>query len=71
MLKRASLRGHASVIEPQTPEFAAAAAVYLDKLPASKLMFSLGDFDLIRVSLQEIRFVAGFGQAFTVAAGDL
>ena len=69
MLKRASLQGSAHVIEPKTAEFSAASAVYLRKLPASKMMFSLGDFDLIRVRLEEIRFVAGFGQAFTVTGG--
>jgi putative heme iron utilization protein len=66
-LKRASLRGLARVVERTDPTYARAEALYLAKLPSSRMMFSLGDFDLLRIEISEIRFVAGFGQAFTIS----
>ncbi len=71
MLKRASIAGSAQVIARGTEDHATAAECYLSHLPASRMLFSLGDFDLIRVEIREVRFVAGFGQAFTFAAGEL
>jgi putative heme iron utilization protein len=65
-LKRASLRGLATVVERSDADYARTEALYLAKLPSSRMMFSLGDFDLLRIQISEIRFVAGFGQAFTV-----
>ena len=65
-LKRASLRGRAAVVERADEGYERAEALYLAKLPSSRMMFSLGDFDLLRIKISEIRFVAGFGQAFTV-----
>jgi putative heme iron utilization protein len=65
-LKRAALRGAAQVLERSHADYANAEEIYLTKLPASRMMFTLGDFDLLKIEISEIRFVAGFGEAFTV-----
>jgi heme iron utilization protein len=67
MLQRASLHGKATLLDKESAAFAHAAECYLTKLPASKMMFSLGDFDLLSIHIKEIRYIAGFGQAFTIA----
>ena len=66
LLRRAALTGTASLIPKDSPDFPAASSRYLDQLPASRLMFSLPDFDLFRISLREIRYVEGFGRAFSL-----
>jgi putative heme iron utilization protein len=65
LLRRAALTGTASLIPKDSPDFPAASSRYLDQLPASRLMFSLPDFDLFRIDLHEIRYVEGFGRAFS------
>lgn len=71
MLGRVSLQGTAAVVERSDPSYEAAAAQYLARLPASRMMFSLGDFDLLRVQIRSIRYVAGFGQAHSFFPDEL
>ena len=71
MLGRVSLQGTAAVVDRSDPSYEAAAAQYLARLPASRMMFSLGDFDLLRVQIRSIRYVAGFGQAHSFFPDEL
>ena len=70
-LARVTVQGNAAKIEKETADYAQAKALYLAASPASELMFSLPDFDLIRISITSGRYIAGFGRAFPFAAEDL
>jgi putative heme iron utilization protein len=71
LLGRVSLQGTAEVVERSHPSYESTAAQYLARLPASRMMFSLGDFDLLRVTISTVRYVAGFGQAFSFSPDEL
>jgi putative heme iron utilization protein len=71
MLGRVSLQGTAAVVERSDPSYESAAAQYLARLPASRMMFSLGDFDLLRVQIRSVRYIAGFGQAHSFSPDEL
>lgn len=64
-LKRLSLSGRAEKIEKGTPAYESAKARFLARIPASRLMFDLPDFDLFRVTLTSGRYVGGFGKTIS------
>jgi len=70
-LARVTMQGRAAKIDKAGPEYVQAKARFLDLLPASDLMFSLPDFDLIRVVFSSGRFIAGFGKIVTFTAQEL
>jgi putative heme iron utilization protein len=70
-LGRVALQGTAEVVERSDPSYESAAAQYLARLPASRMMFSLGDFDLLRVQIRTVRYIAGFGQAHSFTPDEL
>lgn len=65
-LARVSLRGVAEVLPRTDPGYAEVKKIYLERFPAAEQLFSLGDFNLWRITLQGGRFVAGFGRAFNL-----
>lgn len=69
-LPRASLRGTAKPCPPEAPEYAAARAAYLARLPDSETLFSFGDFSLFVIEVHAVRFVAGFGRAHSFTASQ-
>jgi hypothetical protein len=69
-LPRVSLQCRAERIDKNEPEYEAAKQTYLAKLSTSALMFSLPDFDLIRLIPTSGRYVAGFGRAFTLSQAN-
>ncbi len=69
-LPRVSVQGQASVCMPEAPDHAAARAAYLARLPDAEALFGFGDFSLFLIEPQFLRYVAGFGRAYTVTAGQ-
>ncbi len=65
-LKRLSLSGRATKIEKGTPEYEQAKAHFLARIPASRLMFELPDFDLFRIAFTGGRYTGGFGKAVSL-----
>jgi len=70
LLMRASLQGQVTIIEREEPRHALYRTRYLERLPDSARLFDFPDFILFRLVISEIRFVAGFGQAYTYRAGE-
>lgn len=68
-LPRITLEGKVEIIGRDVSEYAAARAVYLAKLPAAEQLFGFGDFVLLRLKVETLRYVGGFGRAHTVSAG--
>lgn len=68
---RVSLGCRAELLAKDGPDFAPARERYLAKYPGHKLMFGLGDFDLLRLRPQSGLMNAGFGRAFAVTPADL
>jgi putative heme iron utilization protein len=71
LLARASLQGSVEILTRESEAYHEAKAIYLAKLPDSEQLFEFPDFLLFRFIPNEIRFVGGFGQAFTFDAGQL
>ncbi len=69
-LPRVSVQGLASVCPPEAPDHAAARAAYLAKLPEAEELFGFGDFSLVLITPMSLRYVAGFGRAYAVTAGQ-
>lgn len=71
LLARTTLQGSVEVIQRDSDEYREAKQIYLEKLPDSEQLFEFPDFLLFRFITGEIRFVGGFGQAFTYSAEQL
>lgn len=69
-LPRASLQGTVESIGRESLAYPACRAAYLQRLPDSAQLFDFSDFLLFRLVIEEIRFVGGFGQAFTYRRED-
>ena len=67
-LPRATLQGKAQVPTPDSPDWHTARAAYLARFPQAATMTELGDFRLVRIHVEQIRQIAGFGAAYTVDA---
>jgi len=65
-LARLSLQGTAETVTKTDPRYERIRNVYLKRFPKAEKLFSLGDFNLWRISPKGGRFVAGFGQAFNL-----
>jgi len=65
-LPRATLQGRAQAPTPDSPGWHTARASYLARFPEAAAMMELGDFRLVRILIDQIRQIAGFGAARTV-----
>ena len=65
-LARLSLNGTAEVLPRTNPHYPQVKHAYLTRFPEAEQLFSLGDFNLWRISPKGGRFVAGFAQAFNI-----
>lgn len=70
-LARVSLQGVASPLPPTDAEYEAVRTAYVQRFPPAAMTVSLGDFAFYRVEPQRGRFVAGFGQIFTLTKASL
>jgi putative heme iron utilization protein len=65
-LARLSLTGTAGILPRTNPHYPQVKHAYLARFPEAEQFFSLGDFNLWRISPKGGRFVAGFAQAFNI-----
>ena len=70
-LARLSLNGTAGILPRTDPHYARARHNYLSHFPEAEQLFSLGDFNLWRISPKSGRFVAGFAQAYNIVPETL
>lgn len=69
-LARVTAQGQAHPIDPGTKEYGEAREDYLARFPDAAMLFDLGDFSLFVIKPLSVRFVAGFGQAVTLASEE-
>lgn len=69
--QRASFACRAEIVARDAPDHAATKAAYLAALPKHEMMFSLGDFDLVRLRPAGGLWNAGFGRAYPLDAASL
>ena len=65
-LARVSLQGVAEILPKDDREYIRIKHLYLIRFPESEALFSLGDFNLWRITPKHGRFVAGFARAFNL-----
>lgn len=65
-LARVSLQGTAELLPRDASDYTQIRNQYLKRFPESEPLFSLGDFNLWRITPKSGRFVAGFGLAFNL-----
>jgi putative heme iron utilization protein len=70
-LPRVSIDGLARRLEPQSPDWQAARSAYLARFPEAEPMTGFGDFSFFAIALTQVRQVAGFGAARSLAVKDL
>jgi hypothetical protein len=70
-LARLSLQGTAGILPQTDSHYAQAKHNYLTRFPEAEQFFSLGDFNLWRISPGGGRFVAGFAQAYNIVPETL
>jgi len=65
-LARVSIRGFAEILPGTDPSYAQVKKIYLERFPEAGQLFSLGDFNIWKITPKGGRFVAGFGRAFNL-----
>ena len=70
-LGRVSIRGIAEILPRTDPGYAQVRKVYLERFPEAEQFFSLGDFNIWKITPKSGRFVAGFGRAFNLVSEAL
>lgn len=70
-LARLSLNGTAEMLPRIDPHYPQVRHAYLARFPEAEQLFSLGDFNLWRISPKSGRFVAGFAQAYNIVPETL
>ena len=70
-LARVTLQGDVTVIDRDGDAYNDCREKYIQALPASQQLFSFADFVLFKFSVDQVRFVAGFGKSFTLSAETL
>jgi hypothetical protein len=70
-LARVSLQGTAGPLPRDASDYPRAKDLYLKRFPEAEQLFSLGDFNLWKITPKSGRFVAGFGRAFNLVPETL
>lgn len=70
-LVRVSIRGTAEILPRTDLGYAQIKKTYLKRFPEAEQLFSLGDFNLRKITPNGGRYVAGFGCAFNIGAEAL
>ncbi len=70
-LMRVSLNGTAEMILQNASDYVRIKNLYLQRFPEAEQLFSLGDFNLWKITPKSGRFVAGFGRAFNLVPETL
>ncbi len=64
---RVTLLGRAEPLPHDSDAYTAAKAQYLARFPTAAVTFTLGDFRLVRLPFDTVRFVSGFGRAYSLS----
>ena len=70
-LARVTLQGSVTVIGRDCGVYHDCREKYIQALPESQQLFSFADFVLFKFSVDQVRFVAGFGKSFTLSSETL
>jgi putative heme iron utilization protein len=70
-LPRLTVNGRVRALAPGSDEYNEAREAYLEKLPSGHITFSLGDFTLFALVVDQARLVAGFGRTSNLTPGAL
>jgi heme iron utilization protein len=70
-LARVALQGVAEVLPREVSDYTRIKQMYLRRFPEAEQLFSLGDFDIWKITPKSGRFVAGFGRAFNLVPESL
>lgn len=70
-LARIALQGTAEVLPRDAADYALIKHLYLNRFPEAEPHFSLGDFNLWKITPKSGRFVAGFARAFNLVPETL
>ena len=65
-LARVSIRGMAEILPRTRSEYAEIRNIYLERFNEAERLFSLGDFNIWKITPKGGRYVAGFGRAFNL-----
>ena len=65
-LPRVTIQGQAKPITTGSETYTAAKCVYLERFPKAAPIFQLGDFTLFAIVPTAVRWVAGFGRAYSI-----
>ena len=65
-LARVSIQGVVEILPRDAADYARVKNLYLQRFPEAEQLFSLGDFNLWKITPKSGRFVAGFARAFNV-----
>lgn len=65
-LARVSIRGMAEMLPRTDPGYVQVRSIYLARFPEAEQLFSLGDFNIWKITPKGGRFVAGFARAFNL-----
>jgi len=68
---RASFSGTVEVLQKGSEPYMDARRRYLARFPSAEITFTLGDFHLMRLVPEEVRFVAGFARAYSLTSTQL
>lgn len=70
-LRRVSFQGRMVEIEREDPRFEGVAKLYLRRFPAAHRLFEFSDFKLLRLAIDQARYVGGLGDARTLTSTAL
>ncbi len=70
-LARVTLQGSVTEIARDSAAYGASQAAYIKALPDAQQLFGFADFILFRFTIEQVRFVAGFGKSFTLSSKTL
>jgi putative heme iron utilization protein len=70
-LVRVTLQGSVTVVGRDCEVYNDCREKYIQALPESQQLFSFADFVLFKFSVDQVRFVAGFGKSFTLSSDTL
>lgn len=67
-LARVTIQCQAAPVPADDPSYPAARGAYLARLPQQEYLFRFPDFTLFRLEPQAVRYIGGFGKAFSLSA---
>ena len=65
-LARVAIHGTAGIFPRSEPDYSFVKNIYLERFPEAAQLFSLGDFNIWKITPKGGRYVAGFGRAFNL-----